>query len=93
MKFLIDVQIPEKLALFLNEKGYDAIHTSELPDQNETIDRKINRISIEEKRVLITKDADFIESILISDKPYKLIYLSTEYHQQGIDGAVYATFG
>ncbi len=77
MKFLIDAQIPKKLALFLKENGYDAIHTSELPDRNRTRDREINRISMQEKRVLITKDADFIESILISDKPYKLIYLST----------------
>ncbi len=27
--------------------------------------------------MLISKDLDFIESLLISDKPYKLIYLTT----------------
>jgi predicted nuclease of predicted toxin-antitoxin system len=32
---------------------------------------------VDEKRVLISKDLDFIESLLISDKPYKLIYLTT----------------
>ncbi len=32
---------------------------------------------MDEKRVLISKDLDFIESLLISDKPYKLIYLTT----------------
>ena len=70
MKFLIDAQIPKKLALFLKKNGFDAIHTSQLPDKNRTKDREINRISVEERRVLITKDADFIESILISNKPY-----------------------
>jgi predicted nuclease of predicted toxin-antitoxin system len=77
MKFLIDAQIPNKLALFLRWKGFDALHTSELPEKNRTKDSEINRISIEEQRILISKDLDFIESLLISDKPYKLIYITT----------------
>ncbi|WP_342707906.1 DUF5615 family PIN-like protein [Hydrogenimonas thermophila] len=37
----------------------------------------MNEISIKQKRVVISKDLDFIESLLISNKPYKLIYVST----------------
>ncbi len=77
MKFIVDAQLPKKLALLLKYRGYDAIHTLDLPNRNGTKDSEINRISIEEKRVLISKDADFIESLLISAKPYKLIYIST----------------
>ncbi len=77
MKFLLDAHLPKKLADFLVWKGYDAIHTLDLPDKNRTKDREINQITVDEKRVLITKDLDFIESLLISGKPYKLIYLTT----------------
>ena len=77
MKFLLDAQLPRKLSEFLKWKGYDAIHTLELPDRNATKDSEINRISLEEKRVVISKDLDFIESLLISEKPYKLIYIAT----------------
>ena len=77
MKFLVDAHLPKKLSMFLAWKGYDAVHTLDLPNQNRTKDSQINQISIDERRVVISKDLDFIESLLISDKPYKLIYIST----------------
>ena len=77
MKFLVDAHIPKKLSLYLEWKGFDSLHTLDLPEKNRTTDSEINRISVDEKRVLITKDSDFIESIFVSDKPYKLIYVST----------------
>jgi len=77
MKFLLDAQLPKKLSDFFIWKGYDAIHTLDLPDANKTKDSQINDISIKERRIVISKDLDFIESLLISDKPYKLIYIST----------------
>lgn len=77
MKFLIDAQLPKKLAIFLEKSGYDTLHTLDLPDKNFTKDSQINQISIAEKRVVVSKDLDFIESLLISDKPYKLLAIST----------------
>jgi len=77
MKFILDAQLPKKLSDFLVWKGYDSIHTLDLPLKNKTKDSEINQFTIDEKRVLISKDLDFIESLLISDKPYKLIYLTT----------------
>ena len=77
MKFIVDAHIPKKLSLFLKWRGFDSIHTLDLPDKNRTKDSQINQISIDEKRVLISKDLDFIESMLISNKPYKLIFIST----------------
>jgi len=77
MKFLLDAQLPKKLCEFLKWKGYDSLHTLDLPNKNRTKDSQINQISIEQKRVVISKDLDFIESLLISNKPYKLIYVST----------------
>ncbi len=77
MKFIVDAHLPTKLSLLLSWKGYDTFHTLDLPNKNRTKDSEINQISLDEKRVLISKDLDFIESLLISNKPYKLIYVVT----------------
>ncbi|WP_245602690.1 DUF5615 family PIN-like protein [Gloeothece verrucosa] len=58
MKFLVDAQLPVSLARFLEASGYDTIHTQDLPQQNSTSDTQINDISIEQKRIVITKDSD-----------------------------------
>ncbi|MGB2924868.1 MAG: DUF5615 family PIN-like protein [Limnothrix sp.] len=77
MKFLIDAQLPKRLAHFLNQAGYDAKHTRDLPEQNATPDSYINDLSLQEQRIVVTKDADFVESFFLQDKPYKLLLIST----------------
>lgn len=77
MKFLIDAQLPKMLARFFRERGFDAIHTLELPDKNVTDDLEINRISLAENRIVISKDSDFYDSYSAKQEPYKLIYLTT----------------
>ncbi len=65
MKFLVDAQLPVRLARFLQNAGHDAIHTRDLPDHNATPDAVINFISIQEQRIVITKDSDFVQSFLL----------------------------
>jgi predicted nuclease of predicted toxin-antitoxin system len=77
MKFLVDAHLPRHLALLLKEHGHDAIHTLELAEGNRTTDAQINRISEIEQRIVITKDADFVNSFLVSKQPYKLLLVST----------------
>ncbi len=77
MKYLIDAQLPKRLSLKLLNIGYDSIHTLDLADKNKTKDRDINTMSLNEKRVVVSKDFDFVDSILISGKPYKLLYVAT----------------
>jgi predicted nuclease of predicted toxin-antitoxin system len=77
MKFLINAQLPKQLCRFLQSKGHDAVHTQDLAKGNATADSEINRLSIEESRVVITKDADFIESFLLQKRPYKLLLIAT----------------
>ena len=77
MKFIVDAQLPRKLADFLVNKGFDAIHTLDLPNANRTSDMEITQKSLEEERVLISKDSDFYISYLQLVEPYKLIYLTT----------------
>lgn len=77
MKFLVDAQLPRRLAIWLGEAGFDAVHTLDLPLGNFTPDTLINQISIDEQRIVVTKDADFIASFLLQKKPYKLLLVST----------------
>ena len=37
MKFLIDAQLPRKLAKIINDAGYRAIHTLLLPEANQKV--------------------------------------------------------
>lgn len=75
MKFLIDAQLPPSLKQIFLDKGYDCIHTFDLALGNDTPDKIINKISIDEKRILITKDSDFFRSFIIKKEPYKLIFV------------------
>jgi predicted nuclease of predicted toxin-antitoxin system len=77
MKFLIDAQLPVRLARFLQTAGYDVIHTKDLPQQNSTSDNQINEISLQQERIVISKDSDFVNSFLTIQKPYKLLLIST----------------
>jgi len=77
MNFIVDAQLPRYLSTFLREQGHDAIHTLDLADGNRTTDKRINELSENEQRIVITKDADFVDSFLVSKKPYKLLLIST----------------
>ncbi len=77
MKFLIDAQLPQRLAGQLRQAGLEAIHTLDLPDGNRTTDRVINELSIKEQYVIVTKDSDFVESFLLRREPWKLLLVST----------------
>lgn len=61
----------------LRERGYDALHTYELPRGNATKDSEINSLSLREQRVVVTKDADFVQSLVLRGEPYKLLLVST----------------
>lgn len=77
MKFIVDAHLPKSLARLLNEKGFDVVHTSELPNGNDTTDTEINRLSIAESRVVISKDADFYDSFTAKKEPFKLLHVKT----------------
>jgi len=61
----------------LARHGHDAIHTRDLPLQNATKDRVINQISIDDQRVVISKDTDFFYSHLLQGRPWKLLLVRT----------------
>lgn len=77
MKFLVDAQLPKALKRFLDARGFDAVHTLDLPGKNATADTEINKVSLTENRIVISKDSDFYDSYSAKQEPFKLLYLTT----------------
>ena len=77
MNFLVDAHLPSGLCRLLQAAGHDAIHTRQLPTQNQTPDETINILSLNEHRVVVTKDTDFYHSHLLHGKPWKLLLIRT----------------
>jgi predicted nuclease of predicted toxin-antitoxin system len=77
MKFLVDAQLPYGIALFLRDKGFEALHTNDLPDKEYTTDSQIRSISVSENRIVITKDYDFVDSFILKKIPEKLLIVTT----------------
>ncbi|MDT7806775.1 MAG: hypothetical protein QOJ70_588 [Acidobacteriota bacterium] len=77
MKFLIDAQLPRRLVARLREAGHEAIHTLDLPLGNRTSDTIINELSTRDGYVVVTKDADFVNSFYVHRRPHKLLLIST----------------
>ena len=73
----MDAHLPTGLCDLLVAGGHEAVHTSQLPGQNRTSDKLINELSIQEQRVVISKDTDFYYSHLLYTKPWKLILVRT----------------
>jgi predicted nuclease of predicted toxin-antitoxin system len=77
MKFIVDAQLPPRLARELAASGHEAVHTLELPAGNHTQDQEIIALAVREQRVVVTKDNDFMVSFLLRGVPPKLLLIST----------------
>lgn len=77
MKFLIDAQLPRRLARWISAQGHDAVHTLDLPAGNRTQDGEIIALAMQEDRVVVTKDDDFVQSFWVHDQPQRLLLIST----------------
>ena len=77
MKFLVDAQLPVRLARFLTGADHDVVHTSELPEGNRTTDARIAEVADGEGRVVVTKDRDFRDGHLLSGSPRRLLIVAT----------------
>lgn len=77
MKFLVDAHIPPGICALFQSAGHDALHTRQLPAQNQTPDQVINDLSVGDQRVVISKDTDFYYSHLLLQRPHKLLLIRT----------------
>ena len=77
MKFLVDAQLPERIAAWLTAAGCDAVHTLDLPDANRSTDAAVAEVADLQGRAVVTKDADFVDSHLLYRRPVKLLLITT----------------
>ena len=77
MRFIVDAQLPRRLAHELAASGHDVKHTLDLPQQNRTPDGDITALAATEDRVVVTKDSDFVTTFLLHGAPPKLLLIST----------------
>lgn len=77
MRFLVDAQLPARLARYLTDAGHDALHSSDLPAGNRTTDEEIARRADTEDRVVVTKDRDFRDGHLLRGRPGRLLIVAT----------------
>jgi predicted nuclease of predicted toxin-antitoxin system len=76
VRFLVDAQLPARLAAFLADAGHDALHTTALPDGNRTTDAAIAAAADEDGRVVVTKDRDFRDGHVLSGSPRRLLVVA-----------------
>jgi predicted nuclease of predicted toxin-antitoxin system len=77
VRFLIDAQLPRRMAGWLHAAGGDGLHTLDLPAQNRTPDAQVSTAADSEGRIVVTKDADFVDSHLLKGQPQRLLLVST----------------
>ena len=82
MKFLVDAQLPRRLARQLAAAGHDVLHTLDLPDGNRTPDSAIIERADRENRVVVTKDADFVTLHTLTRTPPEPAADCNGQHQQ-----------
>lgn len=75
MKFIVDTQLPPKLARYLQSKGHDCIHTTHFDDGRLLKDTEIILIAVEHSRTIITKDSDFSDYYYLNGSPPKILLL------------------
>lgn len=77
MKFIVDAQLPFRLRDWLIDRGFDAIHTIDLPKANTTKDKSVAELADDENRIVISKDEDFFHLHTLTGKPRKLLMITT----------------
>lgn len=74
MNFLIDAQLPPALARWIAGQGHQAAHVFEVGLQAAE-DGAIWEFARNEKAIIVSKDEDFVDRWLLSNKPVALVWV------------------
>lgn len=77
MRFLVDAQLPRRLAHWLRQQGHEATHTLDLPRANRTPDMELKQLSVSQQAVIVSKDNDFADNLLLHQNVYKILLVNT----------------
>jgi predicted nuclease of predicted toxin-antitoxin system len=77
LTFIVDAQLPVRIAIWLRSRGHDAIHLNEL-DMKAAGDSAIWALCIERQATVITKDRDFVDRYLSGQRPApRIVWIRT----------------
>jgi predicted nuclease of predicted toxin-antitoxin system len=77
MNFIVDAQLPRHLVILLRRLEHEAQHTWGFDSGNRTPDEVIAKITDRKGAVVVTKDADFVNSHMLESTPQKLLLITT----------------
>ncbi|MEZ5040307.1 MAG: DUF5615 family PIN-like protein [Saprospiraceae bacterium] len=77
LRFIVDTQLPPRLAYSLKDLGADAIHTTYFENGHLLDDGEIIKIAAKEDRIVVTKDSDFRDYLLLKGSPPSLLLIKT----------------
>ncbi len=77
LKFIVDTQLPPKLTYSLKDLGADAIHTTYFENGHLLADESIIKIAAEENRIVVSKDSDSRDYLLLKGSPPSLLLIKT----------------
>ena len=76
MRFLVDAQLPPALARLLTQQGHVAEHVHDI-GLGHAADREIWRVAGERSAVLITKDEDFADLVVLGGVEVAVVWVRT----------------
>lgn len=74
MRFLIDAQLPPALASLLNQHGHLAEHVNDI-GPSDAPDRSLLRYAIDHEAVLVSKDEDFADMLVVGVDLLALVWV------------------
>jgi predicted nuclease of predicted toxin-antitoxin system len=74
VNFLVDAQLPPALARWIGSQGHQAAHVFEIGLAG-TDDGPIWEHAQKNNAVIVSKDEDFVDRWLLSDKPVPLVWI------------------
>lgn len=77
MKFLVDAQLPIRLAYTLTAAGHDCIHTTDMRAGNRSTDLEVSALADSDDRVVVSKGHDFRAGHLLRRTPRRLLIVAT----------------
>jgi predicted nuclease of predicted toxin-antitoxin system len=75
LRFIVDTQLPPRLAEYFNENGFDALHTTDFSEGHLLQDSQIIAIAAIQNRIVVTKDSDFLDHYLLKGTPPKILLI------------------
>ena len=75
MNFIVDTQLPPRLAKFFQSKGFDSLHTTDFEEGHLLKDSEIVQIALEQDRIVVSKDSDFSDRYMIHGAPPKVLLI------------------